>query len=70
MHNGYYSVKEISILTGKTIDAVRQWCNSGKLEHIRPGGGRDIYVHKTALAEFWPLVDWMSEPSVPEGKNN
>lgn len=62
MQNGYYAAKEISILTGKPIATVRNWCRSGKVKAIKPGG-RDWYVHKADLAEFYPLVDWMSEPT-------
>ena len=65
MHNGYYSVREIATLTGRPPKKVREWCRTGKLKAIKPGGGRDYYVHKTDLAEFYPLVDWMSEPTVP-----
>lgn len=64
MQNGYYSTREIAILTGRPERKVREWCRNGKVKAIKPGGGRDWYVHKTDLAEFYPLVDWMSDPTV------
>lgn len=51
MDSAYFSCKDISKMTGKSIRTVWLWCNSGKLKASRPGG-RDYLIKREDFESF------------------
>ena len=48
-----YTTKQIAVITGKSVETVRNWIRTGKLKGRKPPGCRDHIVKKVDFDEFW-----------------
>lgn len=47
-----YTLGQVASVCGCTAKTVRNWCETGLLEHYRVPGGRDRRIHHAALVRF------------------
>ncbi|MCP4434843.1 MAG: excisionase family DNA-binding protein [Actinomycetia bacterium] len=66
-----FSVGEVADLLGVSVDTVRRWCDDGRLDTTRRGGGHRL-IPGAGLAEYLTTTDvaWEPEATMAQSARN